>query len=437
MKRVPASPRRRARNPKSHARSVPHTPTPRDARAHRSRATTTAHDASAGRDDSRDGRGTDDRATATVDEDAMTATATEPAPEDGAANAPEDEDANAPNETGGANAPSSARAVEPKVREDLLAELTEIMGFNRNKAVRALYFSQADSAERAIDWIERHEEDADVNEPLLIEDESSAAKGVKTVSKMTAEEAKAKADELRRNAAAKKAERLLEEREMERLREQERIRSGKELTEAKKLEDELSLKRNIEQRRAEKEEMDRARAAIRVKIDEDRRERRRKLGLPEEMTPEELEEERKREEAKAKEMAEEIARKAAAGMYVKPVSKLELLRKHLVDIKKTFIEDLDAVTTCFKTLLTYLGNIARAPSEEKYRSIKMSNAAFQQRVAAVGGEIYLLEFGFRETVDAAGDKRLVLASEDADPVLLRTAGEELHGAINNPFFGTL
>ena len=213
--------------------------------------------------------------------------------------------ANAPNETGGANAPSSARAVEPKVREDLLAELTEIMGFNRNKAVRALYFSQADSAERAIDWIERHEEDADVNEPLLIEDESSAAKGVKTVSKMTAEEAKAKADELRRNAAAKKAERLLEEREMERLREQERIRSGKELVEAKKLEDELSLKRNIEQRRAEKEEMDRARAAIRVKIDEDRRERRRKLGLPEEMTPEELEEERKREEAKENEPRKE------------------------------------------------------------------------------------------------------------------------------------
>ena len=123
----------------------------------------------------------------------MTATAT--APEDGAAPPPEDEAANAPNETGAANAPSSARAVEPKVREDLLAELTEIMGFNRNKAVRALYFSQADSAERAIDWIERHEEDADVNEPLLIEDESSAAKGVKTVSKMTAEEAKAKADE--------------------------------------------------------------------------------------------------------------------------------------------------------------------------------------------------------------------------------------------------
>jgi len=329
------------------------------------------------------------------------------------------------------------KMIEPKVREDLLKELTELMGFGRNKAVRALYFSKAENAERAIDWIEKHEEDADVNEPLLIEDEESAVKTVKTVSKLTAEEAKAKADELRRNAAAKKAERLLEEKEMERLRELERIRAGKELVEAKKLEEELSLKRNAEQRAAEKEEMDRARAAIRVKIEEDRRERRRKLGLPEELSPEELEEERKREEERAREMAEDIAKKAAAGMYVKPVSKLENLRKHLVDIKKAFIEDLDAVTTCFQTLLTYLGNIARAPDEEKYRSIKMSNAAFQKRVAAVGGEIYLIEFGFVETVDQAGEKRLVLSRQDVDPVLLKTAGEELHGAISNPFFGTL
>lgn len=326
---------------------------------------------------------------------------------------------------------------EPSVREDLLQELTELMGFGRNKAVRALYYSKADSAERAIDWIERHEDDADVNEPLLVEDEGLKAREVKTVSKMTPEEAKAKADELRRNAAAKKAERLLEEKEMERLREQERIRSGKELLEAKKLEDELSLKRNAEQRAAEKAEMDRARAAIRVKIDEDRRERRRKLGLPEELSPEEMEEERQREEARAQAAQEEIARKAAAGMYVKPVSKLENLRKHLVDIKKAFAEDADAVTTCFKTLLTYLGNIARDPSEEKYRSIKLSNAAFQKRVAAVGGEIYLLEFGFVETVDDAGEKRLVLPRDGADPVLLRTAGEELHGAIENPFFGAL
>jgi uncharacterized UBP type Zn finger protein len=62
------------------------------------------------------------------------------------------------------------KMIEPKVREDLLLELTELMGFGRNKAIRALHFSRADSSERAIDWIERHEEDADINEPLLIED---------------------------------------------------------------------------------------------------------------------------------------------------------------------------------------------------------------------------------------------------------------------------
>jgi UBX domain-containing protein 1/4 len=329
------------------------------------------------------------------------------------------------------------KMIEPKVREDLLLELTELMGFGRHKAIRALHFSGADSSERAIDWIERHEEDADINEPLLIEDPEHTAKKVKTVSKLTPEEAKKKADELRRNAAARKAERLLEEAEMERLREQERIRSGKELLAAKKLEDDLSLKRNAEARAAEKKEMDKAREAIRVKIEEDRKERRRKLGLPEELTPEEQEEERKREEERARVAAEELAKKAANGLYVKPVSKLENLRKHLVDIKKAFAEDTDAVTTCFNTLLVYLGNVSRAPDEEKFRSIKMSNAAFQKRVAAVGGEIYLIEFGFKETTDADGEKRLVLAREDVDQILLKTAGEELHGAMNNPFFGML
>ena len=325
----------------------------------------------------------------------------------------------------------------PRVREDLLRELTEVMGFSRNKAIRALHFSRADSSERAIDWIERHEDDKDIDEPLFVVDEEQANKKVKTVSKLTEEEAKKKADELRRNAAAKKAERAAEEAELERLREQERIRSGKELLAAKKLEDDLTLKRNAEARAAEKKEMDSAREKIRLKIDEDRKERRRKLGLPEELTAEEQEEERKRDEERARLAAEELAKKAANGLYVKPVAKLENLRKHLVDIKKAFVEDADAVATCFSTLLAYLGNISRAPDEEKYRSIKMSNAAFQKRVAAVGGEIYLIEFGFKETTDAAGEKRLFLPRDDVDQVLLKSAGEELHGAMSNPFFGML
>ena len=57
-----------------------------------------------------------------------------------------------------------------------------------------------------------------------------------------------------------------EEAELEKLREKERIRAGKELLEAKRKEDDLKLKRNLEARRIEKEEEQRARDKIRIKL---------------------------------------------------------------------------------------------------------------------------------------------------------------------------
>eukprot|EP00976_Prorocentrum_cordatum_P106864 1194534-Prorocentrum_minimum.AAC.9 len=75
---------------------------------------------------------------------------------------------------------------------------------------------------------------------------------------------------------------------MEKLREKERIRSGKELAEAKRIEQEQERKRILEWRKREKEEEAKARAKINAKLEEDRKERRRKLGKPEEYTPEEL-----------------------------------------------------------------------------------------------------------------------------------------------------
>lgn len=54
--------------------------------------------------------------------------------------------------------------------------------------------------------------------------------------------------------------------ELEKLQEKERVRAGKELLEAKRKEDELQLKRNLEQRRIEKAEEAQAREKIRVKL---------------------------------------------------------------------------------------------------------------------------------------------------------------------------
>jgi UBX domain-containing protein 1/4 len=67
-----------------------------------------------------------------------------------------------------------------------------------------------------------------------------------------------------------------------------------------------------------------------------RKARRRKLGLPEELTPEELEEEKRKAEEKA---AEEAKRK----LPVKPVSRISKMREILVSIKKAGHAEVNAV----------------------------------------------------------------------------------------------
>lgn len=47
------------------------------------------------------------------------------------------------------------------------AEL-EGMGFSSNRAVRALHHSGNSSIEGAINWLTEHEEDKDIDEPLLV-----------------------------------------------------------------------------------------------------------------------------------------------------------------------------------------------------------------------------------------------------------------------------
>ena len=53
--------------------------------------------------------------------------------------------------------------IEPEVDAKCLAEL-EGMGFNRNRAVRALYHTGTDNVEQAVNWIVEHENDADVDD---------------------------------------------------------------------------------------------------------------------------------------------------------------------------------------------------------------------------------------------------------------------------------
>jgi UBX domain-containing protein 1/4 len=61
-----------------------------------------------------------------------------------------------------------APQVAPCVDESLVEALLG-MGFARNRCVRAAYHSGAGgSVEAAVGWLEAHEGDADIDDPLLV-----------------------------------------------------------------------------------------------------------------------------------------------------------------------------------------------------------------------------------------------------------------------------
>lgn len=111
------------------------------------------------------------------------------------------------------------------------------------------------------------------------------------------------------------------------------------------------------------------------------------------------------------------------------------MRQLLVDLKKSHAGQDDGVRTCFTTLLKMISNVATAPAEDKFRRIKLTNPAVQQRVGAFTGALDFLQLaGFRK--DPSGEA-LYMPPEAVDAMLLAAAGENLTSSLNNPFFGML
>ncbi|KAL9688076.1 hypothetical protein QQ045_032489 [Rhodiola kirilowii] len=304
--------------------------------------------------------------------------------------------------------------VVPEVDKKLLEEL-EAMGFSTARATRALHYSGSSSLEAAVNWVVEHENDPDIDEMPLIPVNS---KNEPPKPALTPEEMKIKAQELRERARKKKEE---EERRLEREREKERIRIGKELLEAKRMEEENERKRIIALRKAEKEEEKRAREKIRQKLEEDKAERRRRLGLPP-------------EDPQPAKPPTPVVEEKKSMLPVRPASKTEQMRECLRSMKQSHKDDDVKVKRAFQTLLTYIGNVVKNPSEEKFRKIRLTNPSFQERVGAIGGVAFLELCGFAKL---EGDEFLFLPQDKVDKLLLTSAGSELNSAINNPFFGVL
>ena len=83
--------------------------------------------------------------------------------------------------------------------------------------------------------------------------------------------------------------------------------------------------------------------------------------------------------------------------------------------------------------LTGASSLMQDPKEEKYRKIRLCNAAFQARVGSLNGALKFLEIvGFQQEGDF-----LVMPAEKATADTLNAAGGELNNASTNPFFGVL
>jgi hypothetical protein len=156
-------------------------------------------------------------------------------------------------------------------------------------------------------------------------------------------------------------------------------------------------------------------------------ERRAKLGLPLELTEEEKEEERRKEREKAE-------AEAKRRLPVKPVAKAEKMRVLLVEMKKAHPGQDEALRTAWTTLLKFVTNVAMNPTEDKFRKIRLSNPAVQQRVVAFAGAVDFLEVcGFNKE----RENQLEMPADGWDRLVLEAAAENLNSALTNPFFGAL
>mmetsp|Transcript_13975 Transcript_13975/g.35241 ORF Transcript_13975/g.35241 Transcript_13975/m.35241 type:complete len:294 (+) Transcript_13975:87-968(+) len=212
-----------------------------------------------------------------------------------------------------------------------------------------------------------------------------------------------------------------EEKRLDKEREANRIVAGKELSQQQRLLADEERKRLAEFRKREKEENRKAKQKILDEIARDQAERRSRNGGKGLET--------RQDQGPAKDAGSEKDNIWGA----KPISTQTKLREVLVAVKQKYSKEM--AETAFRTLGIYVGNLAKDPEAEKFRSIRSTNKAFQQRIACLeGGE----GISFLELMGFSKDgETYTLGNTKVNRNLLHAASTELNSALTNPFFGVL
>lgn len=264
--------------------------------------------------------------------------------------------------------------VKEKVNQDMLKEVME-MGFSELKAEKALFLTDNQGVQFAINWLGDHGEDADIELPLKKPKPKPPPPPEKP--KMSKEEAQAKAAELQKQIKERKAAQEVADAKE---KEKNRVASTKMMQETQAKLEEDERKRELEKQRREKEAHEKHRADLKEKLRLDYIER---FGC--EPPDEELEKEK--------------------GIKEKPLR--EQMLYYLNKMKKDHKDTNPAgLKTCLSTVRIYINNLKENPQDPKFKVLKIENKAFQSRVAPIEGVMELLEtLGFENKGETLEQKK--------------------------------
>ncbi|KFH14566.1 PUB domain-containing protein [Toxoplasma gondii MAS] len=246
-------------------------------------------------------------------------------------------------------------------------------GFPRLRAEKALFHIRQQPGgggiEAAVEWLEVHAEDEDIDEPIK-EEEKPKEKVV-----LTEEEAQRRAYELQKKLREDRIEREKKEAiEREKLR----LAQTKAMLEQNAKLEEEQRKRQLAQLQKEKEDHKRERERQRQLLREEYRER---FGceMPE----------------------EDDATEEGAAARLKKMNGKEKVAYWCNRLMKKYRKDQkEQLRVCFTTVRVYCLNAKDHPLEEKYLKIRKENNAFKSRVLPFEGALELLDVcGFKDTGD--------------------------------------
>ncbi|OQR91731.1 hypothetical protein ACHHYP_04434 [Achlya hypogyna] len=302
------------------------------------------------------------------------------------------------------NNTAPAEMALPPVNEAFLSQLVE-MGFPDVRARKALLATNDGNLEQCINWLDEHQDDADIDVPIQFIDMAAHKRT------LTAEEKAAKVEELKLKIEQKRKEREELAKKDDVAREIARRNMGKEAIAAKEEYDAIQTRLLREKQRKEKLEAKAERERLLRQLEMDKAERRAHGGV-----------------LNRNAFDGDVAAPAPAASPAKPMDSLSPTEQmaQAIERLRQYRVGGDGLTA-LKTLQIYVRNVLEKPDEfAKFSKINSANPAFKKRVASlVGGIAFLKAVGFAKSADT---DELVLPHRDE--ALLATAMQMLAAAIN-------